>query len=53
MNHEQVGFVLVSLVAKEQTHFISTLVAKIFMAKRKMGLDSSYAGHYISFVSIN
>lgn len=53
MNHKQVGVALVSLVAKRQTHFISTLINKIFMAKRKIGLDSLYAGHYISYLNIN
>lgn len=29
-----------SLVVKEQTHFINTMIAEIFITNKKMGLDS-------------
>lgn len=43
-----------SLVVKEQTHFTNTMIAKIFITNKKMGLDSLLLpGHYISFVCLN
>lgn len=38
MCYKQVGVVLASPGAEEQTHFINTLDTKIFMTNRKMGV---------------
>lgn len=43
-----------SLVVKEQTHFINTMIAKIFITNKKMGVVSLLLpDHYISFVWVN
>lgn len=43
-----------SVVVKEQTHFINTMIAKIFITNEKMGLDSLLLpDHYISSVCVN
>lgn len=43
-----------SLVVKEQIHFINTMIAKIFIPNKKIGLDSLLLpDHYISFVCVN
>lgn len=43
-----------SPVVKEQTHFINTMIAKIFITNKKMGSDSLLLpGQYISFVRVN
>lgn len=43
-----------SPVVREQTHFINTMITKIFITNKKMGLDSLLLpDHYISFVWVN
>lgn len=41
-------------VVKALTHFINTMIAKIFMTNKKMGSGSLLLpGHYISSVRVN
>lgn len=51
---QAVDIALFSLVVKEQTHFINTMIAKIFITNKNMGLVSLLLPHhYISFVWVN
>lgn len=38
VNHRRVGVTTFSLAARDRTHFMKTMIAKIFMTNKKMGL---------------